>query len=101
VDESIGCKLESFISLQNRSNKAQSLLFIAITLPYLYDRLIGLSIVIRNAPEKLQQVNRFKAQERKLKDVVRNCEDALLIPEREIALISCDPGRDNWNTVMV
>lgn len=35
------------------------------------------------------------------KDDVRNCEDILLDEEEAFMLLSCDPGRDEWNTVMV
>ncbi|KFA72017.1 hypothetical protein S40288_07660 [Stachybotrys chartarum IBT 40288] len=31
---------------------------------------------------------------------IRNCEDVVLLRDRRIALLACDPGRDNWNTVM-
>lgn len=36
-----------------------------------------------------------------LKDDVRNCEDILINEEEAFMLLSCDPGRDEWNTVMV
>jgi len=31
---------------------------------------------------------------------LRNCEDHVLDPSTKLAYISCDPGRDRWNTVM-
>lgn len=36
----------------------------------------------------------------KFSDRLRNCEDALLVEEDRVAILSCDPGRDYWNTVM-
>ncbi|TLS27002.1 hypothetical protein PpBr36_05052 [Pyricularia pennisetigena] len=31
---------------------------------------------------------------------IRNCEDGIVVPELGVAFLSCDPGRDGWNTVM-
>lgn len=33
-------------------------------------------------------------------DEVQNCEDVLMIPSQGVAILSCDRGRDMWNTVM-
>lgn len=33
-------------------------------------------------------------------DRIRNCEDGFVVPELGVAFLSCDPGRDGWNTVM-
>jgi hypothetical protein len=43
----------------------------------------------------------FKSYKIKFPDVLRNCEDVLLDEELGIAYLSCDPGRDWWNAVMV
>lgn len=40
-------------------------------------------------------------QEIKRLERFRNCEDIHMIEPSGVALISCDPGRDWWNTVMV
>lgn len=37
----------------------------------------------------------------KFADKLRNCEDALLDEAMGLAILSCDVGRDKWNTVMV
>jgi hypothetical protein len=37
----------------------------------------------------------------KFADTNRNCEDAVLDEKNGIAILTCDPGRDKWNTVMV
>lgn len=34
------------------------------------------------------------------KDELKNCEDVVTIPSQGAAILSCDPGRDMWNTVM-
>lgn len=54
-----------------------------------------------NRPGKLQEVNVFKSLETKFQDEIRNCEDVILVEGKGVALLSCDPGRDRWNTVMV
>lgn len=43
----------------------------------------------------------FSSYEVKFADQIRNCEDAVLVEARGIALLACDPGRETWNTVMV
>lgn len=43
----------------------------------------------------------FSSHQVKFADQVRNCEDAVLVESRGIALLACDTGRENWNTVMV
>lgn len=45
--------------------------------------------------------NTFKSHEIKFQDRVRNCEDVLIEEGMGVAFLSCDPGRDQWNTVMV
>ncbi|KAK8249550.1 hypothetical protein IWZ00DRAFT_506888 [Phyllosticta capitalensis] len=51
-------------------------------------------------PDKLTKVNAFKEHEVKFRDLLKNCEDVILVEEQQVALLSCDTGRDNWNTVM-
>ncbi|KAK7514575.1 uncharacterized protein IWZ02DRAFT_444724 [Phyllosticta citriasiana] len=51
-------------------------------------------------PDKLTKVNVFKEHEVKFRELLKNCEDVILVEEEQVALLSCDPGRDNWNTVM-
>ncbi|KAF2856929.1 calcium-dependent phosphotriesterase [Plenodomus tracheiphilus IPT5] len=73
---------------------------IALIAPYLYDRYIALSAILSNGPGKLQNLNSFKSHEVKFRDRIRNCEDVLVEEGMGIAFLSCDPGRDRWNTVM-
>jgi arylesterase / paraoxonase len=54
-----------------------------------------------NAPNRLQQINTLPGYEIRWTDTVRNCEDAYMSTDPGFALLSCDPGRDKWNTVMV
>lgn len=59
-----------------------------------------LSVIFNNAPGKLVHINNLK-YEIKFEDSVRDCEDALLIESKGLAIFSCDPGRESYNTVMV
>jgi arylesterase/paraoxonase len=43
----------------------------------------------------------FKDHRVKFVNAVRNCEDVVLDEARGVAILSCDAGRDKWNTVMV
>ncbi|KAF2176220.1 putative paraoxonase [Zopfia rhizophila CBS 207.26] len=70
------------------------LLTLALIGPYLYDRYLGISSVLSDRPGKLKSIHNIKQHEVKVQDRIRNCEDVGL------AILSCDPGRDRWNTVM-
>ncbi|KAI1207080.1 uncharacterized protein F4807DRAFT_213238 [Annulohypoxylon truncatum] len=72
---------------------------LAALVPFLYDSYMRLSTISNNAPGKLTHINNLKS-EIKFKDTVRSCEDALLIESRGLAIFSCDPGRESYNTVM-
>ncbi|KAH7049269.1 hypothetical protein B0J12DRAFT_574708, partial [Macrophomina phaseolina] len=48
----------------------------------------------------LQNVTVFKEQQIKHADILKNCEDVIILEEQGVALLSCDPQRDAWNTVM-
>ena len=37
----------------------------------------------------------------KFADRVRSCEDVILLEDRGVAVMGCDPGRERYNTVMV
>ncbi|KAI5310709.1 hypothetical protein KEM55_003093 [Ascosphaera atra] len=73
----------------------------------LYERARLLPILWRS-PEKLKETNEFHGHQILYTSELRNCEDVMIIPAGEgesnppypLALISCDPGRDSWNTVM-
>jgi arylesterase/paraoxonase len=66
-----------------------------------YDRYIAACVLLANRPGKLQAVNGFKSYEIKFRDRIRNCEDVILEESEGVAILSCDAGRDRWNTVMV
>jgi len=68
---------------------------------WLYGRLVAVpQVLIYNAPDRLIPVNGFKEYSVKFTDQVRNCEDGIVVPDNKVAILSCDPGRDLWNTVM-
>jgi arylesterase/paraoxonase len=56
---------------------------------------------LANRPGKFENVNKFKSHEVKFRDQLRNCEDVLFEEGMGIAFLSCNPERDQWNTVMV
>ncbi|KAF1834150.1 hypothetical protein BDW02DRAFT_525959 [Decorospora gaudefroyi] len=76
------------------------LIALAILAPYVYDRYVIFSGLWANRPSKFQNLNSFKNHEVKFRDRLRNCEDVLLEEGMGIAFLSCNPGRDQWNTVM-
>ncbi|KAK4505979.1 hypothetical protein PRZ48_003944 [Zasmidium cellare] len=67
---------------------------------FLYSRIGLLSTFYYNHPARLQRVSPPGSIQINFKDDVRNCEDVLLNEEEAWMLLSCDPGRDQWNTVM-
>jgi arylesterase/paraoxonase len=73
---------------------------LAIIAPFVYERYIALSALLANRPAKFQNLRNFKNHEIKFQDQLRNCEDVLLEEGMGIAFLSCNPGRDQWNTVM-
>ncbi|KAL4922627.1 hypothetical protein BDW62DRAFT_215680 [Aspergillus aurantiobrunneus] len=82
-----------------------SLLAIAAVLlawafPYLQGRQYALSLMLKNKPENLPEINRFAASSLKFANTVRNCEDGIIVDDDAMAILSCDAGRDLWNTVM-
>lgn len=74
---------------------------LALLAGYLYPRARILTLLYSNAPGRLQPVNNLPNAEIRFQDVVRNCEDAYIDRAAGFVLLSCDPGRDRWNTVMV
>ncbi|KAI9373404.1 hypothetical protein BJX61DRAFT_502864 [Aspergillus egyptiacus] len=88
------------MGLWSFSRLAIAVLFLAWSLPYLRGRQVMLTLLVKNSPANLPEINAFAASSLKLVDKVRNCEDGLLIEEDGLAILSCDPGRDHWNTVM-
>ena len=89
------------IEQEQTITSSQYLALVVLIAPYVYDRYVGLSTMMSNRPGKMQPVNNFSSYEIKFHDRIRNCEDILLEEDLGIAFLSCDPGRDRWNTVMV
>ncbi|KAI7913089.1 hypothetical protein M0657_008426 [Pyricularia oryzae] len=94
---------------------AVKLLLLALLIPpvsrYFAGRYYTLSRIYANRPHKLPPVNAsFVATTEAggsggrhavlFADRIRNCEDGFVVPELGVAFLSCDPGRDGWNTVM-
>ncbi|KAF2651636.1 calcium-dependent phosphotriesterase [Lophiostoma macrostomum CBS 122681] len=76
------------------------LLLLAAIAPYLYDRYVSVSNMLANRPSKFTPIYNIKSHEFKFQDRLKNCEDVLLDEGSGLAILSCDPGRDRWNTVM-
>jgi arylesterase/paraoxonase len=72
----------------------------AATYPYFSGRLWALSFLRLNTPTNLADFKAFSIYEIKFRDELRNCEDIVMIEKEGAAILSCDPGRDQWNTVM-
>ncbi|KAK1967205.1 calcium-dependent phosphotriesterase [Colletotrichum sublineola] len=75
-------------------------ILLAALYPYLSTRLRALLLLRANSPRKLREFKAFSNYELKFRDELRNCEDAVIVEEDGMAILSCDPGRDLWNTVM-
>lgn len=78
----------------------QAALLLSNSYPYLSNRFRTLSIIFGNTPSKLIEVNLLPSHEIMFEDTLQNCEDVLMIPGQGVAILSCDQGRDMWNTVM-
>jgi arylesterase/paraoxonase len=80
----------------------QAILLALVLGPFLYQRISLVLSLKDNAPGKIQSRSAFTSYEVKFAEQLRNCEDVIL-PEGldGLAILSCDEGRDRWNTVMV
>ncbi|KAF2275020.1 uncharacterized protein EI97DRAFT_494930 [Westerdykella ornata] len=98
----LGVPILNAISYTNRENALyhDSLGVLAGLSPWLYDRYQIFSHMMANRPGKLIEINAFKSHDVLFQDAIRNCEDVVLAEKGGIAILSCDAGRDNWNTVM-
>lgn len=65
------------------------------------DHLYPVWLLIVNHPKLLPNISEFSEYKVKFENQIRNCEDIVLDEKRGAAILSCDPGRDWWNTVMV
>ncbi|PNY22487.1 Serum paraoxonase/arylesterase 1 [Tolypocladium capitatum] len=75
-------------------------LALAVLSPFLYERRHFATQLYANAPGRLVEIQAFRSHRVKFADRVRSCEDVLLLEERGLAIVACDPGRERWNTVM-
>ncbi|KAI1807114.1 calcium-dependent phosphotriesterase [Daldinia bambusicola] len=75
-------------------------IFLAALLPTFYDLGQKLVLMYNNAPSRFINIDNLKSSELKFSDTFRSCEDVLLVESKGIAIFSCDPGRETWNTVM-
>lgn len=74
----------------------------AVIISFLYERYVAFAPLWANRPGKLIEVQQHVGETRTShRNGVRNCEDALLLEDSGFAILSCDEGRDRWNTVMV
>ncbi|PYH81048.1 calcium-dependent phosphotriesterase [Aspergillus uvarum CBS 121591] len=73
---------------------------LAVLLGWLTDRHTLIWLTVNNRPGRLPQISNFADQKIVFADRIRNCEDVHLDTQRGFAILSCDPGRDTWNTVM-
>ncbi|KAJ5489401.1 hypothetical protein N7539_004291 [Penicillium diatomitis] len=73
---------------------------IAVSYPYLAGRISALSTLTSSALNKIGEERSFSKYEVLFYDQIRNCEDAILVDGHGAAILSCDAGRDRWNTVM-
>ena len=69
--------------------------------PSIVQHLYPIYLLVRNSPPLLARVNDFKEFTIRFENDLRNCEDIVLDEDRGVAIISCDRGRDWWNTVVV
>ncbi|KAL1645208.1 hypothetical protein SLS58_003915 [Diplodia intermedia] len=72
---------------------------VALLWPELSWRIGTLQLVTADVAT-LQNVTTFKEQQIKHQDILKNCEDVVVLEDQGVAILSCDPQRDAWNTVM-
>ncbi|ROW15074.1 hypothetical protein VPNG_03477 [Cytospora leucostoma] len=87
--------------MNNKIIKSSSIVLILAALTtFLAARVQVLSLAYFNAPARMPKHTNFTSYGVKFADQVRSCEDVVLIEDRGLALLVCDPGRETWNTVM-
>ncbi|ORX92492.1 hypothetical protein BCR34DRAFT_677913 [Clohesyomyces aquaticus] len=79
---------------------ATYLLVLASAIPFFYDRYLAFSPMFANLPGRMKTIYGFKSHNIRFQDWIRNCEDVVLYEDAGLAILSCDAGRDRWNTVM-
>ncbi|KAF1987363.1 calcium-dependent phosphotriesterase [Aulographum hederae CBS 113979] len=75
-------------------------ILLAVLGPPLKSRYDSVVFILKRRPDNLPSVSSFDSFEIKFEESIRNCEDVYMNDEDGFAVLSCDPGRDNWNTVM-
>jgi arylesterase/paraoxonase len=75
-------------------------LIIGPLVAFLAGRARVLSLSYYNAPGRMPLHTGFSSYAVRFQDRIRSCEDVLLVEDRRLALLACDPGRETWNTVM-
>ncbi|KAK0864383.1 hypothetical protein LTR87_015832 [Friedmanniomyces endolithicus] len=74
--------------------------FLALTTTFVYTHRDTLYTFYANRPGSLKDFNILPNAGVEHEDVVRNCEDIYMDDVEGWAVLSCDPGRDKWNTVL-
>lgn len=80
---------------------SQALVPIVLLSPLASDVVSYVRVTVTNAPSRMQRINALGDYEIKFADRIRNCEHSVLIEDKGVAILGCDPGRDWVNTVMV
>ncbi|KAK5113987.1 hypothetical protein LTR62_003110 [Meristemomyces frigidus] len=79
---------------------AAVLALFGVTSTFLYSRWGAYSTFYANRPGALKNFNILPQAGVEFEDIVRNCEDVYMNEVDGWALLSCDPARASWNTVM-
>jgi arylesterase/paraoxonase len=87
-------------SLGTTINPPQWATIVATIVSFLAERKQSVQLIYTNFPGKVPTESAFKSYSVDFKSKVRNCEDLALNEELGILYLSCDPGRDRWNTPM-
>ncbi|KAL8388809.1 hypothetical protein RB595_008947 [Gaeumannomyces hyphopodioides] len=77
-------------------------LLLGLVLQYVWTKRSALAAIVNHGPpySGLPSAAAFGNGSVRLQHKVRNCEDAVLVEHAHAAILSCDRGRDGWNTVM-
>ena len=85
-----------------KAERSQGVVLLVLGASHIYKRLQALWALDSSAPGKLKAISAFPIHDVKFGDQLKNCEDAIILDGLDgWALLSCDSGRDQWNTVMV
>lgn len=75
--------------------------FIAVLGGIVYQRISGDAANVKALPSSWHPFTTNGNAEIIHKHRLKYCEDVLFDHKQELAILSCDPGRAEWNTVMV